>query len=128
MGLDTILRSGIALVDRATGSLQVTIVLSPWSGYGSYGEPTYGAPVLMQAIVDEKEGLRRLVNGQEVTQRAVVTIPRPITMHGAVDRREPIDPRDLLELPSGYIGPILDISGPTDPITRAPYMLEVVLG
>lgn len=128
MGLDSIIRSGIALADKVVTILQDTITIAPWTGSDSQGGPTYGTPVSMLAIVEEKQFLRRLGNGQEVTQKAQVTIPRPIADNGTANRREPVDPRDLVVLPSGYNGPILDVNGVTDPQTHNPYMFVIILG
>lgn len=128
MGFDDLIRSGVALADTLTGDLQDTIQFSAWTGSGIYGEPTFATAIPMQAIVEEKEYLRKLGNGQEIAQKAQVTIPRPIAANGAADRREPIDPRDKIVLPSGFTGPILDVEGITDPETNNPYMYVVILG
>jgi hypothetical protein len=128
MGLDSIVRKAVAIIDKQTTSLQDTIIFSPWIGSDIYGGPAYGSPINMKAIIEEKQILRRLSDGQEISQRATITIPRPIAPNGATDRREPIDTRDKIVLPSGYTGPILFIEGVMDPTTNAPYSFDIVLG
>jgi hypothetical protein len=128
MGFDTLVRNGVALADRMTTDLQVTIQIYPWIGTNDNGGPLYGSAVSMKAIVEEKEITRRLSTGQEVTQQAEITIPRPVAANGATERREPIDPRDKILLPSGLTGPILDVNGMVDPTTNQPYMFTVILG
>lgn len=128
MSLDSLIRQGVAVADRLTASLQDSVVFFAWIGSGSEGEPEYAAPISIPAVVEEKEYLRKLSSGEEVTQKASITIPRPVPPNGAANRKEPIDPRDQIILPSGYTGPILDVAGVVDPSTHQPYMLEVVLG
>ena len=129
MGYDSIIRKGVALADKMTDSLQCNVQHFAWIGNNDYGGPDYEtSPVIRRGIVEEKEYLRRLPDGQEVTQKASITFPRPIAANGAADRREPIDPRDKLVLPSGYTGPILGVFGVVDPSTQQPYSFEVIMG
>lgn len=129
MGYDSILRNGMKTLDAQTSSLQDVVEFYAWESSGDYGEPQYSAqPIIMPAIVEEKQMLRRLMNGTEVAQKASITVPRPITPNGASGRREPVDPRDKIILPSGYTGPILYVNGVVDPDTHAPYCYEIILG
>lgn len=133
MNIANIIRKGIATADKFTGGpggVQDQIQIFRWIGNDDYGQNIYrGIPLIQDAIVEEKERRRVLSNGQEVTQKAEITIPRPISsLGGIVDRREPLDPRDKIILPSGYSGPILDVSGLTDPKTHNPFMITVILG
>jgi hypothetical protein len=131
MGLGDILRTGIAIADRVTGGsggLQGTVLLYPWEGSGDYGEADFGIAIPVDAIIDERQYKRRLKSGDDVIQRAEITILRPIAPNGAENRREPIDTRDKIVLPSGYTGPILDIDGPHDSLTGAPSMFRIILG
>jgi hypothetical protein len=131
MGFGDIIRKNLPIADRltgGTGGVQDDIVVYPWIGNTLEGGPDYGDPVTMGAIVYEREYQRRMPTGEEVTQRAELTIPRPIAANGAADRREPLDPRDKIVLPSGYTGPILHVDGLTDPTTHAPFMFVVILG
>ena len=129
MGYDSIVRKGVASADKMTDSLQCNVQHFAWIGSNDYGGPDYEpSPIIRRGIVEEKEYLRRLPDGQEVTQKASITFPRPIAANGAADRREPIDPRDKLILPSGYTGPILGVFGVVDPSTQQPYSFEVIMG
>lgn len=128
MSLADIIRQGVATANAVTTSLQVTVKHEAWVEDDSYGAPVYASSIDRLAIVDMKQRLRRLATGQEVMQQAVVTFVQPIIANGATERREPIDSRDIITLPSGFTGPILDISGIEDPATNSPYMLEVILG
>ena len=128
MGLDTVIRNAVATANRVTGALQATVTHAAWTGADSYSKPTYATAVPRQAIVEFKQRMRRLPNGEEVMQQATVTFLSPIAANGASGRREPVDPRDRITLPSGLTGPILDVSGMVDPSTDAPYMLTVALG
>jgi hypothetical protein len=124
------LSNGILIIDEVLQSLnmQDTITIHPWIGINEYGGPLYGHSVSMLAIIEEKERVKRLDTGQEVRQKALITIPRTIAPHGAAQRREPIDPRDKIILPSGYTGPILEVMGVVDPETHVPYSFDVALG
>jgi hypothetical protein len=129
MSLASTVRNAVAIANKVTKSLQdSTITITPWIGSDVYGAPLFGSPILVSGIVEERQYLRRLGNGQEVVQRASITILKPMTDNGAAERREPVDPRDKVVLPSGYTGPILDVMGITDPSTHNPYMIEILLG
>jgi|WetSurSiteA1Bulk_404760.scaffolds.fasta_scaffold132009_1 hypothetical protein len=130
MSLDSLIRSAVAIADSVTKSLQdQTVTITPWIGIGTtYAEPLYGAAVSVPAIVEEKERLVSLSNGEVIRQKAVVTIPRVLTVNGATGRQEPVDSRDKVVLPSGYTGPILDIGGVIDPTTHRSYMTQIILG
>jgi hypothetical protein len=71
---------------------------------------------------------RKLPDGREVVHRATLMFTQPVAANGAEGRREPIDPRDRITLPSGFAGVIIDVRGPVDPLTDAPYVLRVELG
>lgn len=132
MGFRDLTRSLLQVADGLTGGtsgFQDTVHLYYWTGIGDFGEPTYQATAIgINAIVIEKQFKRRLSNGEDVIQKAEITIPRPLAAQGAANRREPIDPRDKLVLPNGYTGPILSVDGPVDPATHLPFMMTVILG
>ena len=128
MGLDSILRNAIATANSVTSSLQSTILHEAWIGQDGYGKPTYATGVQRQAIVEMRQRRRPLPDGRELIQEAHITFVQPIAANGASERREPIDPRDRITLPSGLTGPIHDVRGVVDPGTNQPYLLEVVLG
>jgi hypothetical protein len=128
VGFRDIVRNGLKTVDKVTSDLHSTILHEAWISNDTYGKPQYALPVRVKGILEVEQRLRRLDSGQEVLQHAVITFPRPLKVNGATGRREPIDPRDVLTLPSGYSGPILFVGGVVDPSTGRPYGLEVILG
>jgi len=135
MALDATIRRAVAIASGKTASLQATVIHSAWIGSDADGAAIHadgigGHPpsIARQALVEMKQRQLRLPGGQEVTQNALVTFIGPVLPNGAADRREPIDPRDKLVLPSGYTGPVLDVSGLTDPSTGGPYLIECALG
>lgn len=132
MAFDALIRSAIATADSVLESLQADVVHHAWIADGTtYGDPQYATPAITRsAIIEQKQRMRRMADGREILQLAVITFPRPIAANGAANRREPIDPRDKLVLPNGFTGPIADVSsiGPIDPTTGSPYGLEVIIG
>ena len=81
-----------------------------------------------QAVVERRQRLIRTATGEQVMSRHRILFPRPIAANGASTRQEPIDPRDVLTLPDGDTGPILEVTGVVDPSTSAPYSFEVWMG
>jgi len=130
MGLADIVRSGVATAQSVTADLQDSVSHEAWIGHDGtgYAKPAYAPAVARPALVEMKQRKLRLADGSEVTQNAQLTFIGPVEANGAVGRREPIDPRDRLTLPSGHTGPILDVQGLVDTGTHAPYLLEVALG
>lgn len=130
--MSTLVSDLIGLADTLTQDfgLQVYVSHAPWYGDGTtYREPLHRPIIPRLALVDFTQKLRRSSTGEEILQKASVTFLRPISPDGAENRREPIDPRDIITLPNGYTGPILDIAGGLiDPATNWPYMVEVILG
>lgn len=128
MDLGSIFRSAVATADQVARSAQVAVSHEAWTGADNYSKPTYAAAVSRLAVVSMKQRMRRMPDGREVVQRAVVTFVGPVAANGAAGRREPVDPRDRITLPSGFTGPILDVEGAVDPATGAPYTVKVTLG
>ncbi len=94
--------------------LLVDVTLEPWIGSdGDYNEPVFGDPVILQARVSEGALAIRNTLGEEVAVRAFVGFEGTIadtTANGSppAPRRNPVDPRDRITLPSGYTGPIVE--------------------
>lgn len=94
--------------------LLVEVTLEPWIGSdGDYNEPIFGDPLILSARVVEGARAIRNTLGEEVSVQAFVAFEGEIpdtTANGspAEPRRNPIDPRDRITLPSGYTGPILE--------------------
>jgi len=128
MDIAKLVRESVALADSMSDSAQDDITIYPWISDDSDSKPQFGSAVTVSAIVEEKVRKRRTAAGEEILQKALVTIPRPLASNGAANRKEPLDTRDKIVLPSGYTGPILDVNGVIDPSTHKPYMFEVILG
>lgn len=128
MGLADVVRSGVALADTVTTDLQAAVTHKAWTGRDVDRKPTYAAGVSRLAIVERRQRLIRTATGEQILSRHRIAFLRPIAANGAATRREPIDPRDVLTLPDGDTGPILEVTGVVDPSTGAPYYAEVWLG
>lgn len=106
MGLADIVRSGVAIADSLTATLQVTVnhyVFSEASVDG-YGKITWASPHGRKAIVEAKRRLVRTPDGHDVLSSHVVTLPRQVD----------VDPRDKITFADGTTGPILAVEGVQD--------------
>lgn len=103
----------VAAADQATAGLglQVEVSHEAWIGQDGYAKPQYDDPVPLSALVQEGTNQVRTLAGETITTKACLSFLRPLTPNGATGRREPIDPRDRITLPSGYTGPIVDNAG-----------------
>jgi hypothetical protein len=130
MSLIDTFRSGVATVDKVTKDLQPTIRVRAWTGADAYGAQTYAATKSYRAIVDLKQQERKTLTGKIVMVRATITLLQPISANGATGRLEPVDPRDIVTLPDGTTGPIVDVGpgGIIDPATGHPLFSELYLG
>ena len=127
MGIASIIRGGVAVANKVTKDLQVSILHYAWIEDDEKGAPVYAPPVTRKALVELRQRLLR-IDGQDILQKAVVSFLEPIPANGTADRQEPIDPRDKIVLPNGYTGPIKTIEGLENNFTDSPYTLEVTLG
>jgi len=129
VGLDSLVRSGIATIDGITKSLQVSVQHEAWIGNkAGYSDPLYDTVVTRKCLIEPKNTLKVAKDGKEIVQRFQLTLIAPVSPNGAAYRAEPIDPRDRLTLPDGSWGLIMDVRGLTDPTTNRPYMYEVAVG
>lgn len=129
MGLDDIVRAGVALADSITTTLQVAVSHEAWTGQDAFGEATYAAATFPLAIVEQKVSqVRSRLTGQMIMTKAKVSFLRPIAPNGAAGRAEPVDTRDRITLPDGFTGPIVAVNSLTDPTTSRGYLTEVYLG
>lgn len=128
MGLADTIRAAVATANAITGDLQVVVKHSAWVGVDGFSKPSFAKAVERPALVEFNQRMVRQVNGQEVLQVARVMFLEPIHPNGADGRREPIDPRDKIVLPNGFVGPILEVSGFVDSGTDRPFFYEVALG
>lgn len=128
MSLLTVLRSGVKIADKVTKPLQATVMHAAWTGSDDYGAGSYATPVARRAIVDQQQHEHRTRSGELVATQAYIGFLEPIAPNGAAGRTEPIDPNDVIILPDGTSGPIVDISGFIDAGTGRPLFSEVWIG
>lgn len=128
MSLDAIVRAGLATAKKITADLQVDVTHAAWTGVDGYALPTFASAITRKAIVERRQRIIRTTSGETVMSRATVLFLEPIKKNGASGRTEPIDPRDVITLPDGTTGPIVDVNGLMDPTTDRPYYAEVFIG
>jgi len=123
-GLANSIRAAVEAASTLTASLKVNVIHEAWIGHADgYGGPAFAVPVSLPALVQEGTNQRRLPTGEVITTRACVSFLAPIAPNGAAGRREPIDPRDRVTLPSGLTGPLTENPGAmVDPSTGRPYI------
>lgn len=129
MTLAAVIADAVAGAAALTQSLQVPVSLEQWIGHkdGS-AKPDYDEPLVLAAIVQEGSTQVRTSTGETFTARACVSFLELPPINGAAGRREPIDPRDRITLPSGLTAPIVDNVGALlNPDTSLPFVLSVWL-
>lgn len=124
--LDT-LRSGVAIANSVTRPLQAVVSYQQSLGQDAYGEPILGPVVPMHAICDWRQKQLRTMSGQLSVSRVSVLF-LDINEMVAATNGEGIDDDDIVVLPDGTTGPILDMAGFIDAGTGAPLATEVFLG
>jgi len=125
VALNDIVRSAVAIAEKVTSSLLAPVSVAAWIGDDAYDVPQFAQPVVHQAIVEQKAAAVRTLTGEQVMTRVQVTFLHPIVPNGALDRVEPIDPRDRIVLPDGTTGAIILTEGMVNPTTGGPYLLQV---
>jgi hypothetical protein len=130
MALDRLVRRGVAIASRQTRSLQDAITHFAYVSQDLFGKKTFNPPsgTSRKCLIEQRVQKRKLPGGQEVDVQAALLFLEPIPAQGTAGRVEPIDPRDEIVLPDGSTGPIIYVSGPEDPKTDRPFVLQVWLG
>ena len=127
MGLLDILRAGVKIADNVTQDIQAVVMLAHVQSSTSEGDITHYDPVPLHALVDWKQRHVRTMSGELSVSRAVVTFldvaELSVATHG-----EGIDDNDIITLPDGTTGPILDMGGFIDAGTAQPLATDVYLG
>ncbi len=129
MGLDSIIRSGVALANKLTTSAQVFVLHEAWIGHGD-NLPLYAQAVRYGAVVESGPKPFRTAQGEVIIVKAIISIIQPVQPVGGVDGRdEPIDARDRFTLADGSVGaPVMGAGGVVDPLTGRPYSHTVGIG
>ena len=125
MGDTAWLTSALATAYGAAADLGllVDVIHEPWVGQDALGAPSYAAPIQRQAFVQEGAMHTKKQDGQVVTTKARVSFLSPVEPNGAAGRQEPVDPRDLITLPSGLVCHVIEVPGVlVNSSTGAPYL------
>lgn len=134
MSLIQALRAGVKTLNAVTksGGLQALVEFRHFVYVDEYGNKTYlpaiGQPAAqLQAIVDWKQRQVRTTTGILSVSRASVTF-LDVAALAAATNNEGVADEDIIVLPDGTTGPILDMSGFIDGGTGQPLATEVFLG
>lgn len=129
MSLATILRKGVQIADKVTKSVQGDMILEQWISQSVTGKPTYASPITIKCIEDDKQKTITTTSGQVVTVMSTLTILVTIPSNGAAGRHEPIDTRDRITTPSGFVGKVIEAPGSVvDPGTEKGFIQQIMLG
>jgi hypothetical protein len=125
-----ILRDGVKTIKDLTGGIQVLVQHRAWQGYtDASGTETFSDPISRRCIVSTQQKELQTSSGETVTVMATLNFLGDVEPNGAVGRKEPFDPRDIIVLPDGFTGPIIDTpSGVMDPKTNRGFTHKVMLG
>lgn len=132
MSLLDVVRSGVAIADGVTKPLQATVSFRHYVSSDAYGTKVYAPDVALpalqlKALVDWKQKQVRTMDGVLSVSRAMVMF-LDIAALVAATGGEGVDDNDVIVLPDGTTGPILDMSGFIDAGTGHPVATEVWLG
>ena len=128
MGFDTLVRSGVALANSLTSSLQVSCTHEAWISRDVHAKPTYATGIARSGILEQKQVWVKTPTGNQIETRPTFMILGPVADNGANTRREPIDPRDRFTLPDGSQAFAVDVAFIIDPQTGDPYAYQLTLG
>lgn len=132
MSLLDVVRSAVKIADNVTKPLQATVQFRHYVSSDEYGTKIYDPAVALpakelRAIVDWKQKQVRTMQGILSVSRASVMF-LDIAALVAATGGEGVDDLDVIILPDGTTGPILDMSGFVDAGTGRPVATEVWLG
>lgn len=132
MSLLDIVRAGVKIADGVTKPLQATVGFRHYVSSDAFGAKIYDPPeaqpaALLLAIVDWRQKQLRTMQGTLSVSRASVTF-LDVAAVAAATGGEGIDDHDIIILPDGTTGPILDMSGFIDAGTGQAVAWEVFIG
>lgn len=135
LNLPSIISNAVKIAHNATRSLQETpegvgiVQHYAWTGQDSWGKSTYASPVNRPAIWEPSHQSKFDTNTGSVVQvKGKLTFLEPVEPNGAEGRIEPIDNRDLIVLPDGTSGPVYKPEGLYNPVSDAPFLIELWIG
>lgn len=119
---------GVEAAALVTGGEQRLITWQAWLGpKGGFGDQDYAPAVSLQALVQLNPTVSRAPG--ELGILATIAVLQEIPPNGAPGRQEPIDPRDVITLPDGRTGPIVEVRhGMLNGNTGRPAMHQLKLG
>lgn len=128
MGLENVLRSGVAAINTATRSLQTVVMFQQMISDDESGDPVgYADPVPLHVCLDWRTVHQRTQSG-EITVIKPNIICVDIPELAAATAGKGLTDNDIVTLPDGTTGPILAKSGYVDPGTGQPFATEATLG
>lgn len=135
LNLPSIISNAVKIASTATRSLQETpegvgiVAHYAWTSEDNFGKKSYASPVNRRAIWEPGHQSKFDTNTGSVVQvKGKLTFLDPIEPNGAAGRIEPIDNRDLIVLPDGTSGPIYRPEGLYNPVSGAPFLIELWIG
>lgn len=131
MALVDIVRNAIGIANTVTKSLRVPVTYRAWIGADGRGRDEFASALTVMALVDQTVKEQQSATGRVVMTFAVLTILDPIadtTPNAGYTRDQPIDARDVFELPGGSTAPIVGVNGFLDAGTERGFYQEVTLG
>lgn len=127
MSLLDIVRSAVKIADDVTKPLQATVSYKRYLSSDATGFKSYASVVSLRAIVDWKQVQLRTAGGILSVSRAMVMF-LDIAALVAATSGNGVSDEDIITLPDGTTGPILDMAGFIDAGTGHPVATEVYLG
>ncbi len=114
MGLDSLIRSVVKVVDNATTTAQPTVTHKVWKSQDIFGAGVF-TDVKRKAVVEYRHEQVRTATGELSVSRAYLCFPRALT----------IALKDEFVLPDGSTARVLSLTGPVDRGTGKPFATEV---
>lgn len=127
MGLLETLRNAVKSVDKVTKPIQATVTYKRAVDDSSYAGFSHPDSTELRAIVDWRQKQLRTTSGELSVSRASITFLDVDALSNATEGQG-IDDRDIIILPDGTTGPILDMAGFIDAGTGQPIATEVFIG
>lgn len=126
-GIRDALTLGVRIANKVTKPVQALVTFKKAVADSSFGGWSYPTEVQLRATVDWKQKQLRTADGVLSVSRALVQFLDVDALIAATNG-EGIDDHDIIILPDGTTGPILDMAGFIDPVTNLPFSTEVYLG
>lgn len=114
MSFAELFRTGVALANELTESLQVSANIERWVSQDGRGKSTYSAALTIEGIYTKKaEIIER--EGRLIQTVGSLLIMGRVEDLGGTGREEPFDTKDIFRLPGNITGYPVLIEGPGDP-------------